>query len=384
MTLTLTFPAILYMIAVVLGTITSLICWMYPHNKRSSIKWLGASLFSLTWTLLIFFLGESRLIYYVPHLYQTSFIATLLYMPFSYFFIRSAVHGTQLTWRDLVHAIPLLLFLIDYSPIYLLTAANKLHMIEAEQHSAYIYQHGWFVSGNLHRPLRFVLFMVYSGLQFRLALSSTGPEKKRMMQYLTAQFALVIYYTLYQITLDPFIWRAINVMISMYIVFIAIALLFHPQILYSYELATAEKKLVDRIRKHDLGERTDGPRTKQIEQICSRMENLMISEQPFLRHGYSIHDLSGKLQIPSYQLSAILNHHLNTSFNEYLNKYRIAYCKERIVKGAAQTLTLEALAFECGFNNRNSFTSAFKHFCGITPSDFTRLQKNTFTAAKDS
>src|SRR4051812_13992138 len=106
MTLTLTLPAIVYMIAMVLGTIIASICWIHPHNSRSSIRWLGASILSLTWTLFVFFLSESSLIYYAPHLFQTSFIATLLYLPFSFFFVRSAAKGTPLTWKDLIHALP--------------------------------------------------------------------------------------------------------------------------------------------------------------------------------------------------------------------------------------------------------------------------------------
>jgi AraC-like DNA-binding protein len=385
MTLTLTLPAIVYMIAMVLGTIIASICWIHPHNSRSSIRWLGASILSLTWTLFVFFLSESSLIYYAPHLFQTSFIATLLYLPFSFFFVRSAAKGTPLTWKDLIHALPLVWFLIDYSVIYISPVTEKLQLIGAENHSAYVYQHGWLLPSHLHKPLRFLLFLLYTGLQFRLTLSCKGPEKKWLLSYLTVQFVLVIYYIIYQIAFDPLVLRATNIIIPSYIVFIAVALLFHPHILYSFNISSsAETKLVADIKRIENGEASDGLHKKKMEEIYSRLEAFVQSNSPFLQHGYSIHDLSTALQIPTYQLSAFLNHYVGLSFHEYLNRYRIDHCKKRICEGAAQLLTLEALAYECGFNNRNSFTAAFKHFCGMTPSEFIKLQKKPLSTAKNS
>src|ERR1044072_3516198 len=95
MKLTFTLLAFLYLTGSVLGFIVSLICWMYPHNRRSSIQLLGVSVFSLTWTLFIFFLYESRLIFYAPHLFQTNFIATFLFLPFSFLFVRSVALGDK-------------------------------------------------------------------------------------------------------------------------------------------------------------------------------------------------------------------------------------------------------------------------------------------------
>jgi AraC-like DNA-binding protein len=368
------------MIAVVLGTIISSICWMYPHNSRAAIRWLGASIFSLTWTVFVLFLSESHLIYYLPHLLQTNFITKLLYMPFSFFFVRHVCCQRTVTARDLVHALPVLIFLIDYSSFYFLSAVDKIHLIETQPNFAYIYQSGWLLPSYIHLPVRFLLFLLYMGLQLRMTLSTESPQKKMILHYLTVQFVMVIYYTAYQLTFDPFVWRAITVIISVYITFIAVALLFRPHLLYNFEISTPSNGLQPG-NKIILGDHGD-PTQQKIEQITNRLESFMIAKAPYLQHGYSINNLANALQIPAYQLSALLNHHMKLSFNEYLNKHRIIYCKERILKVAADKLTLEALAFECGFNNRNSFTAAFKHFCKMTPSEFIRSTKNRLHAQK--
>jgi AraC-like DNA-binding protein len=44
-------------------------------------------------------------------------------------------------------------------------------------------------------------------------------------------------------------------------------------------------------------------------------------------------------------------------------------------KGEWEKITLEALAYQSGFNNRNSFTLSFKKFTGQTPSEYIRQLK---------
>jgi AraC-like DNA-binding protein len=378
MTLTLTFPSLIYLVAVVLGAIISLICWFYPNHGRS-FPLLGASVFCIAWTLLIFFISESNLIYSVPHLFQTGFITSILYLPFSYLFVRRSLQPKPITWKDLVHLLPLVVFLIDYSTIYLLPTSEKLQLIAHDIHSGYIYNQGWFIPAHLHRTFRFLLFIIYSGLQFNIALRSSSPHRKNVLYYLAAQFFMIFYYFIYQFAHDPFAWRSSSVIISFYLLFIAVALLLHPRILYNFE-----GRFNANYKKDDLTVDRDLKNAKKIQQICTRLEGLMASESPYLRHGYSLNELSGAIHIPSYQLSAILNQYIKLSFHEYLNMHRIAYCKTRILTGAAEMVTLEALAYECGFNNRNSFTSAFKQFSGTTPSNFLRTQRNLQPGAKDS
>lgn len=103
-----------------------------------------------------------------------------------------------------------------------------------------------------------------------------------------------------------------------------------------------------------------------------QMTEFMESKQPFLQIGYSIRSLASELNVPSYQLSAFLNRQLGVNFNDYLNRFRVRYSQELIREGLAQSLNLKGLSKKCGFNNRNSFTTAFKKFTGHTPSDYVK------------
>lgn len=117
-------------------------------------------------------------------------------------------------------------------------------------------------------------------------------------------------------------------------------------------------------RKHDPGS------------VKHRLKDLMTEKKPFLQRGYHIKELADDLEIPVHQLSAFLNQALGTNFNDHINKYRIDHCIELLNADFAGKPKLEQLSKKCGFNNRSSFTTAFKKFTGQKPFDY--IKKRDF------
>ena len=109
---------------------------------------------------------------------------------------------------------------------------------------------------------------------------------------------------------------------------------------------------------------------ERIQYIEGMLGMFMHEKKPFLRTGYSIRLLGDELGIPSYQLSAFINQWLGMNFNEYFNWFRVRHCQELMDNGDSGQLNLRGLAYRCGFNNRNTLTTAFKKFTGRTPSDY--------------
>jgi AraC-like DNA-binding protein len=74
--------------------------------------------------------------------------------------------------------------------------------------------------------------------------------------------------------------------------------------------------------------------------------------------------------IPQKTISAVLNQHLNKSFNEFVNEYRIAYFKLKILDPRQDNLTILGVAFDAGFNSQATFQRAFKNVVGMSPREF--------------
>ena len=112
---------------------------------------------------------------------------------------------------------------------------------------------------------------------------------------------------------------------------------------------------------------------QQWQSLKTRLEELMDQRKPFLRPGYCINDLAKDVKLPAYQLSAFINQVLGMNFNDYINNSRIRYCEQLIKNSLNTRVNVKDLAQLCGFNNRNSFTTAFKKFTGRTPSGYVKF-----------
>jgi len=106
------------------------------------------------------------------------------------------------------------------------------------------------------------------------------------------------------------------------------------------------------------------------ESIKLKLKDIMTEKKPFLQRGYHIKELAAELQIPVHQLSAFLNQKLGMHFSDHINKYRIDHCIELINSNLSGRPNLQQLSKVCGFNNRSSFTTAFKKFTGQKPFDY--------------
>lgn len=113
-----------------------------------------------------------------------------------------------------------------------------------------------------------------------------------------------------------------------------------------------------------------------VQDLKRKLETLMDRQKPFLNSNYFMGDLCHDMNIPVYKLRIFLNQEIGMNFNDYINKRRVEYCLKMLKTGDWQKFTVQAMAEECGFNNRNSFTQAFKKFLGMTPATYLRKLKN--------
>jgi len=109
----------------------------------------------------------------------------------------------------------------------------------------------------------------------------------------------------------------------------------------------------------------------------STLENLMKKEQLYLNPLLKLDDVVKQTGIPQKTISAILNQHLNKSFNDYVNSFRIEAFKKRLLTDNSENLTITGMAFECGFNSQATFQRVFKANTNQSPSEFKKAhQKN--------
>ena len=106
------------------------------------------------------------------------------------------------------------------------------------------------------------------------------------------------------------------------------------------------------------------------DKVIGSLLKAMGDDKIFLNPNLNVAILSEHTGITPRIISAVLNQHLQKSFNEFVNGYRVSEFKERILNPDMNNLTIAGIAFECGFNSQATFQRTFKELTGQSPSEF--------------
>lgn len=110
------------------------------------------------------------------------------------------------------------------------------------------------------------------------------------------------------------------------------------------------------------------------DQLEHKLIKLMEEGRVFLNADLSLQELAGKLGVHYNHLSRIINERMGMSFNDYINQHRINEAKRRLCNPEYSSRTILEIAYDCGFYSKSVFNTAFKKFCGQTPSQFRKSQ----------
>ena len=100
------------------------------------------------------------------------------------------------------------------------------------------------------------------------------------------------------------------------------------------------------------------------------LRSAMEKDKLYLNPALTVAMVSDHTGIPMKTISTVLNQHLQKSFNEFVNEYRVNAIRQRLLNGETRELTIAGLAYEEGFNSLPTFQRAFKSVTGRTPSEF--------------
>lgn len=101
-----------------------------------------------------------------------------------------------------------------------------------------------------------------------------------------------------------------------------------------------------------------------------KLESVLEKEKPFLEQELTLSLLAESIGTSDKKLSALLNHSLEISFYDFINKYRVEEVKEKLNSKEYEKYSLLGIAYTCGFNSKSSFYRAFKKETGSSPTSY--------------
>ncbi|MEQ6124826.1 helix-turn-helix domain-containing protein [Pseudotenacibaculum sp. MALMAid0570] len=102
--------------------------------------------------------------------------------------------------------------------------------------------------------------------------------------------------------------------------------------------------------------------------LIETLKKVMNEESLYKNPNLKSSDVALKIQLTTHQFSQLLNDNLGKNFASFINEYRIEEAKKRLLSNS--NFTLEAIAYDCGFNSKSTFYTAFKKIEGVTPTQF--------------
>ncbi|MDX1619322.1 MAG: AraC family transcriptional regulator, partial [Balneolaceae bacterium] len=106
------------------------------------------------------------------------------------------------------------------------------------------------------------------------------------------------------------------------------------------------------------------------EALSRKIEEAFETEKLHLDPDLTLDKLAESIKSQSYLVSMVVNDLFNMSFPELVNSYRVEEAKQRLISEKHRHLSIESIAYDCGFNSISSFYSSFKKICGTTPAEY--------------
>lgn len=107
----------------------------------------------------------------------------------------------------------------------------------------------------------------------------------------------------------------------------------------------------------------------KLKELFKKIESLMAEEQIYRMNDISLDVVADRLQTNRSYISKAVNTFAGSSFNAYINSYRIRKAVE-MLSSTTEDIPIKAIAEEIGYNNLTSFYKNFQKETGVPPSKY--------------
>ena len=105
-------------------------------------------------------------------------------------------------------------------------------------------------------------------------------------------------------------------------------------------------------------------------QLYHSLLEIMRTEKLYTQSDLTLELLAEKLNTERHHLSQVINQNFGLSFFELINMFRIEEAKLMLRDKKLTSYTIIEIAYQVGYNTKNTFNSAFKRIVGVVPSEF--------------
>jgi len=109
---------------------------------------------------------------------------------------------------------------------------------------------------------------------------------------------------------------------------------------------------------------------EDLQDVLIKLQRAFDDQKVYRQSTLNLNQLGELINVPVYKISRALSQHFGKTFPEYTNHYRVSEVRDRLTDPNHKHYTIEALAYDAGFNTPSSFYTAFKKEFGMTPKQY--------------
>lgn len=334
--------------------LSSLLLFIKKGNLTAN-RFLGVFFAVFSISILIHMFKYTGVTKSYSHFYMADAWIPFLYGPLIFIHTKASLNlniRKKLKKNILVHFFPAFVFLLYLIPFYFLTDVQKLNILNRK----YVYFSGDRLVYSMLQNIHILAYLVSSGsIVYR---SQNKSSKHIWLAILIGNSSLIVLLAILKtLTGEKLIDNWIIPFLGGFFFLLSsyIWMLF-PEIFTMEKIVNALKYNKSGLKEEDL------------HILGRKLVELMDDEKLYLKPNISLKLVAGKLKIHQNQLSQILSTYLNTTWFDFINKYRIQEAKSLLT--AEIDLSITDIAYKVGYNSKSTFYNAFKKEMGCTPTEF--------------
>jgi len=367
------FTTILF-IGLAQGLFLAFILLYSSRKKTQSKRYLALLIFAFVIVLLNQLFIETQTINNLQLYFEFANLVPLLVGPLLYLYTASLIAEMNLSFkapkRPWIHTIPFVTFLLLFAGLYFITGYQT---VIRNPIGDMPWQTTLLGSVKGIHIFSYIIFALYTRNKYIGYAQVKRTKGARLnLRWLTIFLNIFLVAWLFglldfvfghfKFTSHP-IWEILpNALLILILYLIAYVAIKYPIFSFSQEENEMDKYFTSSLSSAD--------KTR----IAGAIEEAMRLHKSYLELELKLDILAEQVNIPKHHISQTLNEHMNYSFQDFVNFYRIEEAKRLLCDPSHQHKTVLALAFEAGFNSKAVFNRVFKQATGLTPSVF-RKQK---------
>ena len=363
------------------GLILSILLFRRSTNKRSNRL--------LAFLILLMTMASLNLYYNNAHLLKSNQILRFIFLvvpfiivlpmgPLIYFYLQSMLNPSfRLTRRHklqfltgIIDIVPQLTAIIYFAGVYMKIIKNNPGPwgLLIDQYNVY---------SDIPRWLSITVYVLLSRRYLRLGATALAGNVQPAIRKWLQQFITVflVFQLVWLVFLVPYVLPAYSNWLlnkfDWYPIYIPLAIMIYWLGLKGYFMSlTPETEKKKKTASRDIAKEVVG-------ETIHLLQKSMEKDKLYLNPELNLDTVAKHTGIVAKTISTVLNQHQQTSFNEWVNGYRISEFKQKIRNGCLQQLTILAIATECGFSSQATFQRIFKQSQGMTPSEYLKTAQSS-------